>query len=146
MFLAGPFKALVNPETGMMSERNIHLFNGIIEHFERRGWDVHCAHKREGWGREFMSPALCTRIDFDEISKCDYFVAFPGSPASPGTHIELGWASALGKRVILLQEVGKEYAFLVRGLGEIATTRRVEYSGEDLDPALIEAEIVRFEC
>lgn len=145
MFLAGPFKALVDPKTQTMSQQDIHLFTCIIDRFESLGWSVHCAHRREGWGREFMTPALCTRIDFEEISKCDYFVAFPGSPASPGTHIELGWASALGKRIILLQESGKEYAYLVRGLGEIAKTRSVEFSGGKLDPALIEAQIVEFE-
>lgn len=44
-----------------------------------------------------MTPLQCTKIDFDEISTCDLFAAFPGSPASPGTHIEIGWASALKK-------------------------------------------------
>lgn len=44
-----------------------------------------------------MTPQQCTKIDFEEISTCDLFVAFPGSPASPGTHIEIGWASALKK-------------------------------------------------
>lgn len=145
MFLAGPFKALVDPQTQTMSPQDIGRFTRIIDWFERRGLEVHCAHRREAWGREFMTPAQCTRIDFEEISKCDYFVAFPGSPASPGTHIELGWASALGKRIILLQEAGKDYAYLVRGLGEIAPTRVVEFSGEHVDPTLIEAQISRFD-
>ena len=145
VFLAGPFKALVDPETGMMSERSIRMFSRIIEYFERRGWEVHCTHKREGWGREMMTPQMCTRIDFDEISRCDYFIAFPGAPASPGTHIELGWASALGKRIVLLQEAGKEYAYLVRGLDQITPVRRIEYREDELDPAVIEAEITRFE-
>jgi nucleoside 2-deoxyribosyltransferase len=144
MFLAGPFKALVDSRTQAMSEKNIRLFSRIIDHFEAMGWDVHCAHRREAWGREFMTPALCTRTDFEEISKCDCFVAFPGSPASPGTHIELGWASALGKRIVLLLEAGKEYAYLVRGLDEVTKIQRVEYSGGELDPALIEAAMAGF--
>lgn len=65
---------------------------------EERGYAVHNAHKREKWGREFMTSEQCTEIDFVEIDKCDLFIAFPGKPASPGTHIEIGWASALKKR------------------------------------------------
>ncbi|AOJ71569.1 MULTISPECIES: nucleoside 2-deoxyribosyltransferase [Burkholderia] len=143
MFLGGPFKSLVDKHTGVMPEESINLFRHVIDHFEARGWDVHCAHRREHWGREFMTPAVCTRTDYEQISLCDYFVAFPGAPASPGTHIELGWASALGKPIVLLLEADKEYAYLVRGLDEITHIERVEYSGGRIDPAAIEAAIDR---
>jgi nucleoside 2-deoxyribosyltransferase len=146
MFLGGPFKSLVDPQTGTMSEAHIRLFDRVIEHFEQQGWDVHCAHRREKWGREFMTPAVCTRTDFEQISLCDYFVAFPGAPASPGTHIELGWASALGKSIILLLETDKEYAYLVRGLDEVTRIERVEYSDGYVDPVAIESAIERLQA
>lgn len=63
-----------------------------------------------------MEPSECTRIDYNEIASCDAFIAFPCAPASPGTHIEIGWASAWKKPIVLLLEKGREYAFLVRGL------------------------------
>ncbi|MDN7675116.1 nucleoside 2-deoxyribosyltransferase [Burkholderia oklahomensis] len=146
MFLGGPFKSLVDKHTGVMPEDSINLFRRVIDHFEDRGWDVHCAHRREHWGREFMTPAVCTKTDYEQISLCDYFVAFPGAPASPGTHIELGWASALGKPIVLLLEAGREYAYLVRGLDEITRIERVEYSEGRIDPAAIEAAIGRFDA
>ncbi|AGK49974.1 nucleoside 2-deoxyribosyltransferase family protein [Burkholderia thailandensis MSMB121] len=146
MFLGGPFKSLVDKHTGVMPEDSIDLFRRVIDHFEARGWDVHCAHRREHWGREFMTPAVCTKTDYEQISLCDYFVAFPGAPASPGTHIELGWASALGKPIVLLLETDKEYAYLVRGLDEITRIERVEFGGGRIDPAAIEAAIGRFEA
>ncbi len=138
MFLAGPFKALVDPVTKSMTATDIGRFSNIIEYFERKGWDVHCAHKREQWGRNFMTPAECTQIDFDEISRCDCFVAFPGSPASPGTHIEIGWASAMKKPIVLLLEEDRDYAFLVQGLDQVTSLARVTYRGNTLDPAHIE--------
>lgn len=125
MFLAGPFKSLVDPSTQAMSQRSIAAYTSIIDHFEKKGWHVHCAHRREGWGREFMPPETCTRIDFDEISRCDVFVAYPGAPASPGTHIEIGWASALGKPIVLLLDPDADYAFLVQGIGVVAAVERV---------------------
>jgi nucleoside 2-deoxyribosyltransferase len=143
MFLAGPFKALVDPETGEMPETAVNLYADIIDHFETRGWVVHCAHKREEWGRAFMPPHECTRVDYDEIAACDVFVAFPGSPASPGTHIELGWASAIGKPIVMLLEDSSEYAFLVRGLDAVTPIAHVGFSGNRVDPAAIEQGISR---
>ncbi|MDM0027081.1 nucleoside 2-deoxyribosyltransferase [Variovorax saccharolyticus] len=137
IFLAGPFKALVNKKTNAMSPIEIARFMTIIVHFENKGWTVHCAHRREKWGKEFMTPEECTSVDFSEIKKCDYFVAFPGSPASPGTHVELGWASALGKPIILLLEKNKEYAFLVQGLGEVSPVITIEYENS-IDPSIVE--------
>ncbi|MDX7992159.1 nucleoside 2-deoxyribosyltransferase [Xenorhabdus littoralis] len=146
MFLAGPFKSLVDPDTHIMAHKNIKKLQSIIEYFEERGWSVHCAHKREKWGREFMTPAQCTLIDYEEISQCDYFVAFPGIPASPGTHIEMGWASAMKKPVVLLLEENEEYAFLVQGLGEITSVKTLRYNKESgVDIPQIEALIDEFE-
>jgi len=133
IFLAGPFKALVDSKTQIMSDDNIQRFSRLIDFFESHQFDVHCAHKRESWGREFMTPQQCTKIDFDEISSCDYFIAFPGVPASPGTHIEIGWASALGKPIILLLEKGEDYAFLIQGLGEVGNVKHVIYEPKKLD-------------
>lgn len=144
LFLAGPFKSLVDPTTGRMSEKDIDLFNRIILFFEDRNWEVHSAHRREKWGQEFMSPDECTKKDYEEISRCDVFVAFPGSPASPGTHIEIGWASALNKQVILLLEEKAEYAFLVQGLNQVGNTTSIFYCNYDLDPKWIERAIESF--
>lgn len=53
-------------------------------------------------------------------------MAMPGAPASAGTHVELGWASALGKPIVLLLERGHEYAGLVTGLGSVTSVTSVE--------------------
>lgn len=142
IFLAGPFKALVDPVASRMPEAAVAMFEPLIHHFEALGWQVHSAHRREGWGREFMSPDECTKIDFEEIRACDRFVAYPGSPASPGTHVELGWASALGKDITLLLQEGVDYAFLVRGLPVLTRVRHFTYrtvvDPDDLANALLQ--------
>ena len=144
MFLAGPFKALVDADTQVMSTRHIEQFSAIIEFFEAQGWSVHCAHRREKWGREFMTPAECTTIDYQEIAKCDVFVAFPGAPASPGTHIELGWASAMKKPTVLLLEENQEYAYLVQGLGEITQVSEQHYGEQGVDLSLLAQQVAAF--
>ncbi len=133
VFLGGPFKSLVSPETGEMREGDKNRLMQLIHFLEDRGLRVFNAHRREGWGREFLTPEECTRLDFEEIHSSEAFIAFPGSPPSPGTHVEIGWASALRKPIILLLEEGREYAFLVRGLHTVGNVRYLHYKpGEDL--------------
>jgi hypothetical protein len=131
LFLGGPFKSLVDARTGVMSATDRARILNLIERFEHAGYTVHNAHRREGWGADFLSPEECTRLDFTEIRGCDVFVAYPGDPASPGTHIEIGWAAAFGKPIILLLEEGASYAFLVRGLHAVADVTYVRYSRVD---------------
>ncbi|MFB6519241.1 nucleoside 2-deoxyribosyltransferase [Streptomyces sp. NPDC056401] len=119
VFLAGPFKALVDAN-GAMNTQARTRFETLIERLEADGYHVYNAHRRESWGAKFLTPDECTRLDYDEISASTVFVAFPGHPASPGTHIEIGWASALGKPIVLLLEEGADHAFLVRGLHTVA--------------------------
>lgn len=115
-FLAGPFKGILDDATGEIRAFERQRYEALIRHLESRGYAVSNAHQREGWGKSFMAPEVCTRLDYEDIRGCDLFVAFPGHPASPGTHIEIGWASALGKPMILLLEEGHPYAFLIQGL------------------------------
>lgn len=130
-FLAAPFKSLVDKTTSKMEEREIKKILDLIEYLENKNFEVHNAHKRENWGQDFMTPDECTRIDFQQIRECDLFVAFPGNPASPGTHIEIGWASAFSKQIILLLENSeKDYAYLIRGLGVICDVKQIVYSDE----------------
>lgn len=63
-----------------------------------------------------MPPHQCTYLDFEGIKESDVIVAYPGSPISGGVHIELGWASALNKPIVLLLKKDEEYSPLIIGL------------------------------
>jgi nucleoside 2-deoxyribosyltransferase len=127
VFVAGPFTAAIDRETGELLARDRTRIEALITRFESEGYEVFNAHRREAWGKAFLTPDECTRLDFEEISRADVMIAFPGHPSSPGTHIELGWASALGKPIVLLLDPGVEYAFLVRGLPTITRVVSVVY-------------------
>lgn len=131
VFLAGPFKHLMDPATGLLAPAMKQRLEAIIQLLEAKQLAVHCAHRREAWGAEMMTPAECTKIDYDEIARADLLLAFPGVPASPGTHIELGWASAMQKQVVLLLERDQPYAFLVRGLHRVTRVAEITFSSDD---------------
>lgn len=131
IFLAAPFKALVNNKSNAMQDSDRKRIEDLISFFEGKGYLVHNAHKREAWGKNFMEPEECTYIDYHEIEKCDLFVAFPGIPASPGTHIEIGWASAFHKKIVLiLFENQENYAYLVRGLSSVSDVKYIIYNSD----------------
>ena len=127
IFIGGPFKQFIDPKKNRMNEEKKHMFLQLINFFNDRGYEIHNAHIREDWGQSFWAPDQCTKLDYDEIASSDVFLAFPGVPASPGTHIEIGWASALGKQVILLLEKGAYYAHLVKGLHTVGNVHYLEY-------------------
>lgn len=132
IFLAAPFKNLVNEKNIIMDDKFKAQIKSLIIYLENKGFNVHNAHKREHWGEQFMPPDQCTKIDFNEISDCDILIAFPGNPPSPGTHIEIGWASALNKKIfLLLYENEKNYAYLIQGLHTVANVTYIIYSKEE---------------
>jgi nucleoside 2-deoxyribosyltransferase len=143
VFVAGPFFKAIDPATGRLPVKDQDRIEGLIAHFENKGCKVFNAHKREAWGQAFLEPQVYTRLDFDEIAEADVLVAMPGSPASAGTHVELGWASSMGKPIVLLLERGHEYAGLVTGLGSVCALDCVEMVDGAVPLAELDAAIAR---
>lgn len=145
-FLAGPFKGIVDQETGVMRAFDRERYEALINYLETYGYTVYNAHKRESWGANFLSPEECTRLDYEQIRDCDLFVAFPGSPASPGTHIEIGWAVSFGKPLILLLEEGHTYAYLIQGLHTVSDVRYVSIPSAEIGLAQFAASLDELEA
>ncbi|HKP76121.1 MAG TPA: hypothetical protein VJT67_11305 [Longimicrobiaceae bacterium] len=84
----------------------------------RGGHTVFLAHRVEEYGAKLRPPAVCTPFDMLEMQRADCVVAIPDD--SYGVHIELGWASALGRPVVLLLPEGaRETTPLLTGLGAL---------------------------
>ena len=133
VFVAGPFFKLIDPVTGRMPEAERALVEGLLEHFESAGARVFNAHRREKWGSETLPPEVFTRLDYDEIKASDLLVAMPGLPGSLGTHVELGWASAMGVPTVFLLEPGGDYHGMVSGMSGIVPTAIVKIVDKRID-------------
>ncbi len=131
VFLGAPFADYLNPETGRLYNDKKTMLTRLISYLEQKDYVVENSHERENWGTAWMPPEECTPLDYEQIKISDIFIAIPGNPPSGGVHIELGWASALGTRVILLLQDGKSYSNLILGLGEIGKVDYIHYNTID---------------
>ncbi|KAB1922112.1 nucleoside 2-deoxyribosyltransferase [Micromonospora sp. ALFpr18c] len=142
VFVAGPFWALVDVDTGTVSGSARDRIESVLSHYDAKGATVYNAHRREAWGAAMLEPHQFTKLDYDEIAASDVVVGFPGVPASPGTHVEIGWASAMGKPMVLLLEEGVEYAGLVEGLPSFRPCELLRFSGR-VDTGALDQAVTR---
>ncbi|MFF3766421.1 hypothetical protein ACFYYR_20385 [Streptomyces sp. NPDC001922] len=69
------------------------------------------------------------------MANADVLCVIVGDPPSPGVMIEMGWASALGVPIVLLQE-GDSAPALVAGIGEVTSTTRCRLPQELTEESL----------
>src|SRR5262249_35932937 len=107
--------------------------------------EVFSAHLVEDFGAATPEwrPDSIARRDFEWMTSCDVFVALlPGDrhgnlARTDGTHVELGWASALGKPIILVMDAGVEeqQSQLLGGLGAVAPVHRAHLRDMAYEPS-----------
>jgi nucleoside 2-deoxyribosyltransferase len=145
IFLGGPIQYLSSYGN---SSAVIADHREIFQAFVTAGFHVFSAHECERYGEDShcFSPADVTARDLAWAKACDIYVGIlplddHGQPyRSDGTHIEIGWATALGKKVVLLLDdsATRPYSHLVLGLVENLQASAVQLSRwrDDLIPCV----------
>ena len=133
IFLAFPFTQLIDKKSNRLNTKTVKFLEDLRNQLIDNGHTVFLAHYREKWGKELMTPEECTADDYREMIKADIVIAFPGFPISGGVHIELGWASALKKSILIFLEKDKEYSPLLTALYTISNTHIYQYEKMDVD-------------
>ena len=132
-FLAFPFSSIISGDNNMVDERYQTFLSETRNHIMSEGFEVFLAHYREKWGKALMTAQECTPLDLIEMKDSDIVIAFPGSPISGGVHIELGWASAFGKKVVLFLKRGENYSPLINGMLTVTDTKIIYYDNIFVD-------------
>lgn len=123
IFLAAPFSQYL--VDGVFEKYAFDKIISMISVLRKHGYSVFSAHERENFGEQLMEPSTCTPLDFKEINQCDIVVALI-EDSSFGVSLELGWASALRKPIILYQKLGAPFSSpLIEGICEITDTKLV---------------------
>jgi nucleoside 2-deoxyribosyltransferase len=137
IFVGGPIQYALRGGGGFDEALQARLC-AILEELEHAGYAVLSAHKVEQFGQvdgKGQSHAI-TRRDFRWMRECDAYVCVmpagtDGRPyRSDGTCIELGWASALSKPILIIRSAAVEYSHLVDGLCAVSVVSYL--ASEDL--------------
>jgi nucleoside 2-deoxyribosyltransferase len=142
LFLAAPFTQLLQstgPTAALGNYR--HILEGVIELFDANNIEVFSAHKREEWGEKLEQPAKALNYDLDEISRSDLVVAIIGAPPSPGVQLEIGYAIALKKPIVLLLKKNEFVPYLTRGLGALIPTKEIWYDHDSQIAQILKIEL-----
>ena len=133
VFLAAPFASKIDTKTGAVKEDFQTFVKGVKALLANRGADVYSAQEIEKWGKGGWEDAACTARDFNALRQADVVFALLDNDVSGGVHFELGWASALGKRIFIAAPRGTRLCSLAKGLSSVATVHILFYeSQEDL--------------
>lgn len=144
-FLAFPFSAFCEKNKDILSNNAKDFFEKLTNLFKNNNLNYYSAHERESWGEKYNSDVESTKFDYEAIKKSNVVICAPGNPYSGGTHIELGWASVLKKRIILLLEKDVYYSPLVTGISYMTNTEIYYYKDFFIDVIPIIEMIVKNE-
>ena len=145
-FVGGPIQYAIAPD-GSFDAPTRSVIGSVIAALESAGHRVLSAHVDEQFGQKNVAGLfreVCLR-DYAWMRQCDVFVAIlPVDSAgnvifSSGTSVELGWASALGKPIVLVCDPAAKYSHLVLGLDAIAWVVKLNINHPDLASALCAA-------
>lgn len=143
ILLGGPIQHAMHRE-GAFDDHLKKAILRLINILEGSGYQVFSAHVAENFGDltpSTDSTQIVTR-DYHWMQLCDVYVAiFPRKNSgeyvrSDGTHIEIGWASAFGKPIILLGDgvPNQENSHLLRGLRAITSMQFVAMTDIEYNP------------
>ncbi|WP_430382090.1 hypothetical protein [Streptomyces sp. P10-4] len=115
----------------------------VTEH----GATVFSAHVVEKFGEQTaaFTPEQVSVRDFRWMKKCDVFV--PVLPLlddgtlrrTDGTHVELGWATALGRPIVMItkQPFAESASHLLKGLYRVGAVQVIDFDDFTQKPALL---------
>jgi len=131
IYVAGPIRAIVDENKNIRPEY-VEKIEKLRKFLLVKGFEMYIPHQFEGYAEaKKLSVDEIALNDFNEIRNSDIMICYPGDPPSGGTCTELGWATAWGKRVILLLKRNKKYSSLIKGISEMDRVEVIAYEDND---------------
>jgi nucleoside 2-deoxyribosyltransferase len=127
VFLAAPYSNRFDPATDRKDTDLKITLENILNILKSNGYEIRSAHIREDWGNKLMKPADFVPVDYKWIKESDLVIAYVDGTSS-GLYIELGWASVLGKNIIILHKEGTHFSPMLSGLNTITNVEIVPFN------------------
>ncbi|CDL81697.1 nucleoside 2-deoxyribosyltransferase [Xenorhabdus szentirmaii] len=146
VFIGGPIQHALKLRA-LDSDLQAHIKSAIYQ-LESLGAEVFSAHRTEQFGgaTHLFTPEEVSQRDLQWMKQCDIFVAILPTCRqqkqlirTDGTHIELGWASALNRPIILVTEKPfcHSASHLLKGLSAVAQVHHICLNDFEHDPAIL---------
>jgi hypothetical protein len=143
-YIAAPFSRLTSQVLGRLygevnCSTHIERLEKVENVLREAGFQVCLPHRDRGhWGKVYIKPSEIARMCFREVELSDLIVAFPEK--SRGVHMELAYAAALKKKLIVFLQPDSDLSIFTYGLNKVTPTIVSVYQDEDdLPPKLKEA-------
>ncbi|MFG6198188.1 hypothetical protein [Nonomuraea sp. JJY05] len=150
VFVGGPIQHALLPPGFDAEPRE--LISSVIETVEASGATVLSAHRLEGFGKytDRFTPEMVSVRDYGWMRECDVFVpVFPVLAdgvllRTDGTHVEVGWASALGRPIVLITRLPfvASASHLLKGISSVGNVRAVDVEDFRRDPSHLVGEVL----
>jgi nucleoside 2-deoxyribosyltransferase len=127
IFFSAPYTSQIDNDTRLIKADFKAWLEELIFFIKSQGVKVISSHIRENWGENIFSPPDAITADFSGIERSDLLVAYVGEPASAGVLMELGFAAAIKKKVVIIKEKGSELPYFANGLNAWTETEFIEY-------------------
>ena len=122
IFISCPFSGIMDWDKQEIKKEYQYFFNDLINYMESNKINYYLAIKKENMGKDYVSPKDSTQNDYNGVKNSDVLFVIPGNPISGGVHIELGWASAMKKKIHIFLEKNAEYSPVLKGLPALTET------------------------
>lgn len=129
IFLSVSYSSQIDPIGNVLGDYRKQL-EASISVIESSGHEVFCAPRNDAWKLNALSPADALTLDLQNIDESDILVAWLDTTISAGMQLELGYALAKNKRIILLMQKDVPLAYINQGLEATAATQLIRYSSQ----------------
>ncbi|MFJ4096038.1 MULTISPECIES: hypothetical protein [Streptomycetaceae] len=120
VFLAAPLMRLTGPADSVVTLASRTRLTTLRTTLLRSGAAVYSAHHSDAWTVAGRAPEPRVPSDFRALQSADLVFAYVGAPLSAGVSLELGWASALRKPIVLLVDEAITHNPLIATIEQVA--------------------------
>ena len=129
IFLSVSYSSKVDPTGKVMADYRSEL-EDVISVFEQDDHQVFCAPREDGWKLNDASPAEAFNLDIKTIDDCGIFMAFVGGQVSAGIQLEIGYALAKGKRIVIVSHQKETLSYINKGLVDTNRASLITYDSQ----------------
>lgn len=127
IFVAASYSSQVNYETGKVNSEYKNWLESELISLEEQGYQVFCALRADGYIINDVDPAKAFHLDIDQIKSSDILLAYVTDNPSAGVQTEIGYALALGKKVVIAHEEGHKLAYFNQAMLMANQVREITY-------------------